>query len=266
MKEHWTQKCRHFIIMSGKSGSTALNESIREHLQRNGMPQQTVGCHGFGDFEKRMFGGKHIEGFDLNNVMSAAQKFWALQNKNIFIYDAFRLPIERSFSAFIWHNKNLLWNATVPEIINIFNDRQSFYSESYLSHEDMDLKQFGFDVESFKYDKSKKCIHETQGNVHFIGLRFDEIKQWPEIINNISSIGNFHLKHKYNQSEHPKYKQCVQELQIPKKFLDELIYSLTIPKEKIKNSEIRMKVTGLKRFLTDEEIEEYIELWKPRTF
>jgi hypothetical protein len=266
METHWTQKCRHFVIMSGKSGSTALTESMRVHLQRNRMPQQTVGCHGIADFKKRMFGGKDVEGFDLNSVLSSAQKFWGSKNKDIFIYDSYRLPIERSFSAFIWHNKNLFLRSTVPEIMKIFNDRQKFYAESYLSHEGIDLKQFGFDIESFKYDKSKGCIHQTQVNVHFVGLRFDEIKKWPKIINNISSIGDFHLKHKYNQSAHPKYKQCIQELQIPKKFLDELIYSLTIPKEEIKKPQMRMKVTGLKRFLSAQEIQEYIELWQARTF
>jgi hypothetical protein len=268
MKEHWTERCRHFIIMSGKSGSTSLHHSIRDFLNKKGISKQTVGCHGINDFNRRMFGGNHdwAKKFGLNDVLLKAQKFWKEQNENIFIYDAFRTPIERSFSAFVWHNQDLLWELSAQEMLKTFYDRDAIYKESYLAHEEIDLKQFGFDVNSFKYDSSKKCIHQKKDNVHFIGLRFDQIKQWPNIINNIEWVGDFNMQHKFGLAFNERYKRCVNELKVPSKFLLELKHSLNIPQKEIKNQEIAKKVKSFRKYCNQKEIDEYINFWRQKVF
>jgi hypothetical protein len=146
-------------------------------------------------------------------------------NKNIYIIDSYRNPIERKISSF-FENINIYlpnyYKLSVEEIIKFFDDNNFIYNlEEYHSiNEILDH----YNIPRFtNYDFYKKYNIYKKDNIIFIKIRFNDIKNWNIILSKIFNkniiIQNSNLS--INKIYNNIYNQFIEKYKVPKKFLEE---------------------------------------------
>ena len=183
-------------LTSGKCGSSTL----RETFIRNGF--KCIKAHYKKDFIKQF----NYDGLiDLINRSS--------KNKELYIIDSYRTPIERKISSFFEsipnHTPNYK-NIPTKELIDTFNSRHLNTKEEYHSINPI-MEEYGltpFDTFDFK----KKYLVKKKGNLIFVKLLFSNINNWGENLSEIFNKkidiynGNISKKKEYN-TEYSKFKQ-----------------------------------------------------------
>jgi len=197
-----------FVNCSGKSGGCTLYDTF---ILDN---YKTIRSHN--NYEFKYNNSNNISLFDVINMNN---------NKNIYIIDSYRNPIERKISSFFENINSYLPNynkLSVEEIINFFNDNNFIYNlEEYHSineifdHYNMPrFNNFNFDT---KYNIFKK------DNKIFIKIRFNDIKDWSNILSKIFNkniiIQNSNLS--INKVYFNIYNQFIEKYKVPMKFLEE---------------------------------------------
>lgn len=158
-------------LTGGKSGSTTLFNTF----QNNGY--KCIKIHNKEDFKLQF-------GYDgLIDLIDRSQR-----NKELFIIDAYRTPIERKISSF-FENIHIevpsYKDKSCEELIDFFNTRYLNTIEEYHSINPI-MEKYG--VELFDtFDYEKKYVIKKKGNLIFIKLLFSNINNWGE---NLSEIFN----------------------------------------------------------------------------
>lgn len=219
------------VIAGGKCGSSTL----RDTLNYNNI--KSIKCH-----NKTCF--KNQYGFDgIEKIIKTHSK-----RKKIYLIDSYRSPIERKISSYFetyCSNPKL----TIKDLILDFN-------KNYLSvlerHEGSDIfmKMLNIKDEVSEFDFTKKYIIKEYGNIVLIKLRFNDIKEWNNILSEIFKkeiklISSNETNKKEYGSTYNKFKE---EYRVPKKNLNELV------KEK-----------RFITFNTDSEKRKYINYWSNKS-
>ena len=174
-------------LTGGKCGSTTLMQTFKH----NGY--KCIKAHSKQDFEKQF---KYDGLVDLINRSS--------ENKELYIIDSYRTPIERKISSF-FQNIHILVpsykNKSCEELIDIFNTKYLDTLEEYHSINSI-MVEYG--VEPFNtFDFKKKYVIKKVGNLIFIKLLFSNINNWGE---NLSEIFNKKIIiYKDNLSKNKEY-------------------------------------------------------------
>ena len=174
-------------LTGGKCGSTTL----RTTFTQNGY--KCIKAHDKACF-KRQF--KYDGLLDLIKRSSA--------NKQLFIIDSYRTPIERKISSFFEnihiHVPNYK-NKSIQELIDIFNTEHLNVIEEYHSIDPI-MEECG--VELFDtFDFERKYVIKKKGNLIFIKLLYSNMNNWGE---NLSEIFNKEITmYSGNKSENKEY-------------------------------------------------------------
>ena len=195
-----------FVYCGGKCGSTTLESTLINYNYK------VFRAHSFADFT-RLYNDKNI--FDIINNNR--------QNKEIYIIDSYRTPIERKISSF-FENINTdvpnYRNLSDDEINSIINDKINILEEYQSIDELFDY----FNMEKFtSFDFNKKYNIRKEGNINFIKIRFNDIGNWANILSEIFQkniiLKNENLSH--NKATYELYNNCRNKYRVSKKYLDE---------------------------------------------
>jgi len=222
-----------FVYCCGKTGSSTLYKTL---MNNNFKCIHTHSSHfyiyntRFVEFEPDIF--KLIEE--------------SSRDKNIYIIDSYRTPIERRLSSFFQHLTNEELEYTYDKIENII-DHLIYEIEDYTSiNEVLDY----FDLPHFStFDFKKKYNILKYKNINFIKLRFQDINEWENILTDIFKKP---IKiHNENISESKIYTNLYKEIKNKYK----------IPKSMIGyiKNDIESKI-----YLSEEEYNNYINYWNKR--
>jgi len=168
------------------------------------------------------------------------------RDKNIYIIDSYRTPIERRLSSFFQHLTNEELEYTYDKIENMI-DHVIYEIEDYTSiNEVLDH----FDLPRFStFDFNKKYNLLKYKNINFIKLRFQDINEWEHILTDIFKKP---IKiHKENISDSKIYSNLYKEIKNKYKIPEYMI-------DYIKND------TESKIYLSEEEFNNYINYWNTR--
>jgi hypothetical protein len=172
-------------------------------------------------------------------------------NKQIYIIDAYRDPIERKVSSFFNNIHRCCPNYKsylTRRLITFFNNKYLYNIEEYHPLDEV-MEHYGLKpFDCFDFDKKYNIV--SKGNIHFIKLRFKDIKIWDKLLSEIFKRTITILPD--NISENKEYKD------IYKKFKDYYY----IPSNYFNN--ILPNDKHFKIYNTEEEQQEYYKKWKQR--
>jgi hypothetical protein len=220
-----------FIICCGKSGSSTLHSTF---INNN---YTSIHTHSNEDYN-------YV--FKKNCNLFELIEFNMKNHKEIYIIDSYRDPIERKISSFFQNLDDDNHNSI--DFISSQLDRYIYSLENYVSiNEIFDY----FNIQYFKqFDFEKKYNILKYKNIIFIKLRFEDIKNWGQILSNIFNK-NLEL-YSDNLSENKKY---INEYNIIKNEYKIPEYMINI----IKNNK------EFKIYNTEEKQNEYIIFWEKKT-
>ena len=175
------------------------------------------------------------------------------QNKNIYIIDVYRTPIERKISGFFQNISQHLpdYNKlSIQEMINFFNDKLLYILENYHSIDEI-LDHYNIQLFNTFDFKNKYNIFKND-NMIFIKLRFNDISEWSNILSTIFDK-NITL---YNDN-------LTSNKQINKLY-NEFKETYTVPQSYIYDCLINDK--AFKIYNTKEEQDKYISKWLKKSY
>lgn len=229
------------ISCSGKSGSTTLQHSFRT------LGVKALRCHVINE--------------QMHNLILQRSA-----NTNIILIDSFRDVISRKISSYFHHLTKYLKMSQEKIISKYKKDRVNFLK---FIQKDFQKKIFKIGNnyafkhwKDFNYDCLNDALFNFQkryqlkqiGNLYFVNLRFEDIKDWEEIIKSLPIPIN--LKHfkivAANQAKNKWYSDLYQD------FLKHFTLSKTSFDTIL--SEFSEKMA---HFYTEKEIEDFINKWKP---
>jgi hypothetical protein len=226
-----------FVYCGGKCGSTTLTTTFEQYYK-------TMHVHSDEEFKKIKSKQSKYSIFDVIEYNKKTQD-------KIYIIDSYRTPIERKMAGFFNNIHKLLPNYKqykLRDLIHYYNSKQCYTCEEYHSIDEI-MNYYKLPLfESFDFEKKYNLlVHE---NIHFIKIRFNDIKNWSEILTNIF---NMPIKIKSdNLSETKSYATLYENFKkiyyVPNKY-----YTQILPNDK-----------HFKIFNTEEEQKKYFEKWKER--
>lgn len=229
------------VSCSGKSGSSTLAASFKK------MGFETYHCHSVNKL------------YDL--IIEREQE------GNVILIDSIRDIFARKISSF-FQNISKHTNLSVPEILERYKkypklflrSLQKIFKKNILiianNHAFQSWKHFDYNcLTDGEFDFEKKYQLKRIGNLYFVNLRFDDIKNWEEIIKSIGlpmNLRRFKII-TTNQADDKWYKDIYRD------FLDH--FTLT----QSEFDTILSKFSAeLAHFYTTEEIQEFISKWERR--
>lgn len=229
------------VSCSGKSGSTTLEASFAA------IGVETHRCHKIQD--------------EMYAFIMAQEPI-----RNIIFIDSTRDIISRKIASF-FQNLTTHLNLPAKNILALYNSNkkellkniQRIFKEKIVSLEDYaayeSWNRFHYNcLTDQPFDFNKKYQLKQVGNLYFVNLRFDDIKNWEAIIKTINlplDLSQFRII-ATNQSKDKWYKN------IYKDFLD----NFTLTKTEF-NAILSDASEELVHFYTNKEIEAFIKKWKP---
>ena len=225
-----------FVYCGGKCGSSSLTVTLRQYYK-------TLHVHNDKEF-KLISKQQKISIFDVI-------KYNASTEKQIYIIDSYRTPIERKISSFFHNIKTHLPNYKkykLRDLIHYFNKKHIYELEEYHSIDDI-LTHYKLPLfDTFDFEKKYNLL--VYKNINFIKIRFNNIDNWSNILSNIFN-SPINMK-KDNLSENKDYKQLYNNF---KKvyYLPQLYYNVTLRNDK-----------NFKIYNTNNEQQKYYKKWKER--
>jgi hypothetical protein len=225
-----------FVYCSGKCGSTTLFRTLSQYYK-------TLHVHTNEEF----YTTSQQKVFTIFDVIKCSE----ISQDKIYIIDSYRNPIERKIASFF---NNI--NAHIPkykkhklrDLVKIFNNNYLKHTEEYHSIDEV-MNHYHLPLfETFDFEKKYNLL--VYKNINFIKLRFCDINNWPEILENIFNR-NIILKNE-NMSENKDYSIIYNNF---KKiyYVPNVYYNLQLP------ADIHFKI-----YNTEEEQKTYYEKWKER--
>jgi len=197
------------ILCSGKCGSASLEKTMKNNNYR------VIRTHGKEDF---------IGQFKYDGLINSINL--SSNNKNLYLIDSYRTPIERKISSF-FQNINIhipnYKSKSVEELINIFNTKYINNLEEYHSINDI-LDEYN--VEHFKnFDFQKGYVIKKKDNLIFIKLLFKDIQNWDGILSEIfgKKINIYKDNLSTNKRYHNIYQQFKRKYKVPKTYIDNIL-------------------------------------------
>ena len=201
-----------FLYCTPKCGGTTLYDSLKTYYK-------TIHIHSQNFFEK-FYKDKDIinNKFKIIDCIEESRK----NNKEVYIIDVYRQPIERNMSYFFHIIEDILPdynNKTTEELIKFFNTDMYFQYEQSI---DEVVKYYNINLYEQPFDHNKMYLEYKFDNINFIILHFDYINNWESIIENIFKTNinlldrNIGEKKSYSQI----YKDYKNNYRIPKFILE----------------------------------------------
>jgi hypothetical protein len=229
-----------FIYTPPKVGSTTLVSSLRICL---GKKYNIIHIHD----EVMLSVLSGIKNVTINELI----QYISNMNKNVWIIDVYRLPIERKMSEFFEKISSFHFNNTennvkqydIKRVMNRFNELFPHLSntEHYFDK---------YDIENpIEFDFIKKYTMEEQNGIKYIKLRLMDSEIWSDILSELLKEKIFIVKD-YQTSDkkiYGLYEKFKKEYKLPINFFEE-----------IKNCKY------FNFYLSEEERKNYISLWEPK--
>jgi len=225
-----------FVYCSRKCGSMSLTKTLNQYFN-------AFHVHNQKDFED--FYGEHK--YTIFDVIDYNAKI----NKNIYIIDVYRTPIERKISSFfqsIDEHFPYYKRYNTKTLIKYFNCGYIYSLEEYQSIDEI-MKYYDVPLFThFDFEKGYNIV--TKNNIHFIKLRFNDIKRWDSILSDIFNMNirvapdNISAFKEYSSA----YKSFKKYYYIPNDYYHDIL-----------PNDINFRI-----YNTEEEQKNYIEKWKER--
>ena len=200
------------VYSGGKTGGTTLNNTFN----LNGF--NSLHVHSNYYFQTKVLKNNNISIFDVIN--------YNCKKRELYIIDSYRTPIERKISSFF---ENIIYylpnynEYSVNQLIDIFNDKYFYTIEEY--HPFDELKQYYGYPDFTEFDFNKKYSIITTNNITFIKIRFNEINNWSQMLEEI--FGQQIIIHNENLTANKTINQIYNEFKnnykVPDKYLDEIL-------------------------------------------
>lgn len=227
------QNFKIFVLCGGKSGSSTLHSTFINN------DFKSLKIHSKLDYIEQFNCDKLFESIDLS-----------AEDKQVFIIDVYRTPIERKISSFFENVQNLIpnWESLpIEELINIFNKDYLNKLEEYHSINEA-FKHYN--IPNFKnFDFKKKFISVEKDNKVFIKILYKDINNWKNILRHIFNkpivMTNDNLSNGKNYFK--AYQHFKLMYKVPKKYLNKL-----------------KKDTEFKIYNSPEDQKEYLDYWNKR--
>ena len=242
-----------FIYASGKTASTSLFESFKS------MKKNCIHMHSSEYYLNNIL---KLPLYDNFHMMDYINYLAINRTPRILVIDIFREPIARKISAFFQHfdrfnyldkgfksfddMKNYYMN-NIDELITIFNDDFLIVRENYYAFDE--YKRDDVDIRKLSFSHKKKRIHFKHNNKKYLIIRFDDIKKWNEIFQEIG-YEDFNLI-----SANTTESKDIAELN--KKFKDNYF----IPKIHLDTIYLNKHNEVLKQFYTKDEFNDKYNYW-----
>ena len=204
-----------FIYTPPKVGSTTLVSSLRISL---GKSYNIIHIHD--DVMLSVLTGNN--NISVNKII----QYLASSQKNIYVIDVYRTPIERKMSAFFEKISHYHFNNSEENINNYSIKRVSNRFNKLFPHiENQDHYFDKYDIENpIPFDFEKKYTIQTVNNINYIKLRLCDSHMWQEILCSIFQT-DIVLINDY-QTENKKigelYKRFKSEYKIPENFFENI--------------------------------------------
>jgi len=145
-------------------------------------------------------------------------------NRNVYVIDIYRSPIEHKISTYFEKIANYHFNTTNNKINNYdFNKITKRFNQlfPYLVNEDIFIDKYKID-EMFQFDFNKKYLFYIKENIKFLKLRLKDSKEWNEIFKKILNIDIVIIKDYTSTSKEFKilYQKFLENYKIPENFLN----------------------------------------------
>lgn len=241
-----------FVYASGKTGSTSVFEGFKQ-IKKNVMH-----LHGSRYFAASILKMELDKEFKVLGYINYLTKY----NKKILIVDVVREPIGRKISAFFQHlyrlsfikNKfdsktdiNRYYLNNISKLVELFNEYYLIQKENYYSFDEFTDDELY--VRSLPFNHLKKRIYLTHNDKRYLVIRFEDIKLWDNIFQDIGFSG-FILPHE-NRAEEKSiselYKKFKENYFLSKEMLDKIYYE--------DHKEV------LQQFYTEEELSKLYDKW-----
>jgi hypothetical protein len=244
---------KYFVFCSGKTGSTTIVNGLNKKFGHNSV----LHVHGTAHFE-----GAHKNKGSLKDlIIRNSEKF-----DKIYIIDSYREPFERGIASFFQNiNKHCPnWRSMdIDSLINFFNEKKFYLLDLYHSyHESWGFFDVSTDIE---FDFEKGYITKEHENIVFVKTRLKEVYRWDKIF---SEIFNTDISFKYeNDSKDKEYHEVYTEFKEKYKLPTEVRNNfLSVINGDINNSDksrlFYLSWSEMKKFMTETEINHYLEKWK----
>jgi len=232
-----------FIYTPPKVGSTTLVTSLRVSLGRT---FNVIHIHD--EIMLEVLTG--ITDVTINDIIN----YLSGNNKNVFVIDIYRSPIERKISAFFekispYHfnnsENNIINNYSIKRISDRFNKLFPHLENSDHYFEKYKIK----DVVPF--DFNNKYTIQKINNIKYIKLRLCDSHMWGSILSNIFQtdiviINDYRTENKILGDLYKKFKD---EYQLPENYF-----------KQVENNKY------LKFYYSEDERKNYLDFWKNRTY
>ena len=164
-----------FVYTPPKVGSTTLVSSLKLSLRRN---YKIIHIHD--EVMLKVLTG--INNVSINDIIHYLSK----KDKNVFVFDIYRNPIERKMSEYFEKLSSLHFNNTdenvnnysIHKITNRFNDLFP-----HLANEEHYFEKYG--IVPTPFDFEKKYSLQILNNIKYIKIRLSDINDWTSILKKI---------------------------------------------------------------------------------
>jgi hypothetical protein len=232
-----------FIYTPPKVGSTTLVTSLRISLGRS---FNVIHIHD--EIMLEVLTG--ISGVTINDILN----YLSNENKNVFVIDVYRTPIERKMSAFFEKLSPYHFNNSENNIVNNYSIKRisDRFNKLFLHLEN---QEYYFDKYNIKdivpFDFHNKYTIQEINNIKYIKLRLCDSDMWGNILssifkNDIVIINDYTTENKIIGDLYKKFKE---EYQLPYNYF-----------KQIENNKY------LKYYYNEEEQENYLDFWKNKTY
>jgi hypothetical protein len=246
------KKIKYFVFASGKTGSQTLTKSLIKKFGRASVLHVHSGAH-FKEGRKSEHSLKEV-------IINSSKKF-----DKVYVIDSYREPFERGISSFFQnidkHCPN--WRSmSVDEVINFFNENKLYLLDIYHSyHESWGYFSIPIDV---SFDFEKGYIIREHENIVFVKTRLKEAHRWNQIFSEVFGLGiNFNYENDSSEKDYfTLYSEFKQKYKLPQEIKNNF---LSILESDLSNLNIGtpfyLSWSEMKKFMTEEEIENYLKKW-----
>lgn len=254
MEEIRLDMIKYFIFCSPKTGSTTLTKAFEKRFGKSSV----FHLHSNQTFIRKMEEKKLKVDFNISDLIKNNSK----KHEKIFIIDSYREPFEKSISTFFQKkDKDKNWaETTTDELINIFNSENRILkgkNHSYLES----WNYFGLST-NIEFDFEKGYYLKQKDNMFFIKTRLKESWRWSEIFSEILNTKINFTDYK-NVGEEKDYAYLYSEFKERYKLPEETkkLFLEALSGECESDNPFILDCKEMKKFMTPDEINDYIKKW-----
>jgi hypothetical protein len=227
------------VYCGGKCGSSTLHNTFK----KNGFKSYKIHTNNYFKYLCNTFKK------DTDKSIFDVIDFNIKQEKNIYIIDSYRNPIERKISSFFQNiHKHITDNNNkkIEELIKIFNEKFLYELEENESIDEV-MKHYGLDTFT-NFDFNNKYNIVKKNNLIFIKIRFNDICEWSNILSTIfeKNIEIYNSNLTNTKPINKLYNIFKEHYRVPEKYLNEYL---------INNVDFNI-------YNTEDEKNKYINYWK----